>query len=934
MKLWLMCLWVAAASSADVPSAAPLSDPRGNVSAVYALLERVLPGSSSHFYLSLEDGSCGSVLPPCFLVADGPGGVVNVSGTSASELTAGLGTYLRETCGMTFGWARGGGSRVFTPSPWPAVGAPPLARRRVVPYSFAGQVCTHSYSWVWHSWAMWEAYIDRAALSGVNLVYALTGQEEVQWRVFARLGVADKDIRGWFNSPPWLTWSRGQNSHGAGIGGPLPRSWMRAQWELQRSILARYNDLAIRYLLPAFQGVVPGALAAVLHDSRITLINGSVGPPTGWVDALDTSTWDTIADAWMEEILADFPPSPVHMWQMDGFFANGTTWGDATPASTRGDATHASHLLPPPPARANPPCTFSAPLADAYLEGCTTAHGSPCTVRATLADAQAACSADVRCGGVTLEGTASYQVRAGSTPIAHAGETSWVVTNDADCHTLPPDPTWLARGRTAFASLARHDRDAVWGWQGWALNVIGAPSALHKSQFRGFASAPPPGDFVVLDMSEFGSGEWREWGSQDVSFVWTSLHTFGGNDGLKGNASLVSRIPFDALPPVAETAVLGVGYTPEGIDQNPAYYEILQEAPFRTEPLPDVGAYFVARAHRRYGVQGGPSASVTAAWTALAGGAYNMNAGVGDATGVGQLRGSSSQFEEDRHTPTPLLCSTWRAWRSLEAAASDGSVSLVNNEPFRYDLVNTAREVLAQLSTPLSLNFSDATTDARGALSAPLVARTGDAYVALLLELDALVATDEAFLLGPWLVSARAWGANATDCGESALGPHASCADVFECAWVGGGSRRSHCCVPLSALPGGLASLPLLCPPKCLSLPSLLGNARTQLTTWYPATKGAAALMPRDGDYARKQWSGLVKDYYAQRVQLLQTQALANAATPGARWNATTWARTANELAVNWTTAKTAYPVLPVGDAVAVSAALAAKYAHVFTTCG
>lgn len=300
---------VACASALD---ASP--DPRGNVSAVYALLERVLPGSSSHFALALTDGSCGSALPPCFEVSDGPGGVVRVSGSSASELTAGLGVYLREACGMALGWPRGGGSRVFTPTPWPAVGAP-LARRRAVPYTLAGQVCTHSYSWVWHSWAQWEAYIDVAALSGINLAYALTGQEEVQWRVFSQLGVADAYIRGWFNSAPWLTWSRGQNSHGAGIGGALPRSWMKAQWDLQRLILARYGDLNIRYMLPAFQGVVPGALAAVLHDARITLINGSVGPPTGWVDALDTPTWNVIADAWMKELLSDFTPAPSHFYQ-------------------------------------------------------------------------------------------------------------------------------------------------------------------------------------------------------------------------------------------------------------------------------------------------------------------------------------------------------------------------------------------------------------------------------------------------------------------------------------------------------------------------------------------------------------------------------------------------------------------------------------------
>jgi hypothetical protein len=74
-----------------------------------------------------------------------------ITGTSASELTGGLGVYLREHCQMTFGWARGGGSRVFTPATWPRVGSP-LSRARSVPYSHVTQVCTHSYTLAWHDW--------------------------------------------------------------------------------------------------------------------------------------------------------------------------------------------------------------------------------------------------------------------------------------------------------------------------------------------------------------------------------------------------------------------------------------------------------------------------------------------------------------------------------------------------------------------------------------------------------------------------------------------------------------------------------------------------------------------------------------------------------------------------------------------------------------
>ena len=58
------------------------------------------------------------------------------------------------------------------------------------------------------------------------------------------------------------------------------------------------------------------------------------------------------------------------------------------------------------------------------------------------------------------------------------------------------------------------------------------------------------------------------WGA---NFVWTTLHDFGGTDGLKGDLSRINEIPFGALEPEfhRDSGVWGTGFTPEGIDQNP-----------------------------------------------------------------------------------------------------------------------------------------------------------------------------------------------------------------------------------------------------------------------------------------------------------------------------------------------------------------------------
>ena len=54
----------------------------------------------------------------------------------------------------------------------------------------------------------------------------------------------------------------------------------------------------------------------------------------------------------------------------------------------------------------------------------------------------------------------------------------------------------------------------------------------------------PPGKFSIIDMAPDGSGEWLKWGSNywGANFIWTTLHNFGGNDGLKGKLSRINEV--------------------------------------------------------------------------------------------------------------------------------------------------------------------------------------------------------------------------------------------------------------------------------------------------------------------------------------------------------------------------------------------------------
>ena len=173
LPLLLLLVTPVAVAHSSVSPAAPIPSfpPHlvGNVSAVYDLIDRVFAGAqplqplnghgdananldareqvhltpvSNHFALSLVP-ACPGVAQGvnCFTLADernttaswhggdGDGDTsladgevrTSINATTTAELAAGVGYYLRELCGMTVGWQRGGGSFVYLPTAWPTI---------------------------------------------------------------------------------------------------------------------------------------------------------------------------------------------------------------------------------------------------------------------------------------------------------------------------------------------------------------------------------------------------------------------------------------------------------------------------------------------------------------------------------------------------------------------------------------------------------------------------------------------------------------------------------------------------------------------------------------------------------------------------------------------------------------------------------------------
>lgn len=690
---------------------------------------------------------------------------------------------------MTLGWPRGGGSHMVKPAEWPKIGGQ-VVKRRSVPWNYFMNVCTHSYSLVWYDWAAWEKFLDWMALRGINNYLALTGQEEIQYKVFQKFGLSDQEIRSWFNGPAFLTWSRGQNEYGSSIAGPLPRSWMQSQWDLQKSIVARNRELGIIGQLPGFQGNAPAGLAKIKQDSNIT-VQGA----TGWIDAIDpTGLFGEIADEWMKTLIEDFGTD--HWYQLDGYFDGGT-----------------------------------APWLSRQLGAASTGRGNV-------------------------------------------------------------DAAWYKRGKAVWESLNRTDPEAMWSYQGFAWQSF-KDTAETAAAANGFVQAVPKGRFNVIDMAYYDDGLWQKWNESaffGANFIWANLHNFGGTDGTKGDVAKIFDFPFEARDKGHDN-IWGTGFSSEGIDQNPAYYDLMIDQPWRSSRGGDVATALVARAHKRYNLRTSVP-DVDAAWTLLAESVYaGMGSGVQDPVGIGHFPGSySNDWSADGKTPTDSLCKTYHAWGSLIDAADKVDSEL---EPFRYDLVDTGREVLAHVSTPLSIYFHSALSLDKNTPDAGAVNTTGTAYVTLLHDLDSLLGTDQAFLLGSWINMARGLAVpGKEDCAPGTSWPTVQrCADFLE--W----------------------------------------NARVQVTTWIPTPQGAAKIPDGPNEYATKHWQGLTGDYNGARAQKAMEMAL-EAAAQKQTFTTAAFEQMEATHAYDWSVQLSVkYPDAPVGDAVAVSRGLFKKYSQYFQSC-
>lgn len=340
--------------------------------------------------------------------------------------------------------------------------------------------------------------------------------------------------------------------------------------------------------------------------------------------------------------------------------------------------------------------------------------------------------------------------------------------------------------------------------------AVWVAQAWQNCPYPAMIKALPKGDMLVLDLFAESRPQWgdpssswyRKEGFNGHNWVYCMLLNYGGNVGLHGKMQHVIDEYYKARESAFGKTLKGVGMTMEGIENNPVMYELLCELPWREQTF-SKAEWLKKYVEARYGRQ---DKRAEEAWTLLSNSIYNCPAG-------SVQQGTHESILCARPSLKAYQVSSWSEMqdyynpKDVIAAAGkmvEAAPYLKGNNNFEYDLVDIVRQAVAEMGR---LQYPKVVA-AFEEKDLAAFERENNKFLKIILLQDKLLATRPEFKVGKWLHEARSLGDTPAE------------KDQYE--W----------------------------------------NARVQITTW-----GNRAAADAGGlrDYAHKEWSGLLRDFYYRR---------------------------------------------------------------------
>lgn len=366
-----------------------------------------------------------------------------------------------------------------------------------------------------------------------------------------------------------------------------------------------------------------------------------------------------------------------------------------------------------------------------------------------------------------------------------------------------------AAGTKLMAAMKRANPDAKWVIQSWQDNPKQALTDALES-----------GDLIILDLYSDNLPKWNiEGGYGKHDWIYCMLLNFGGNVGLHGRMNTVVDGFYDAMSGDAGKHLVGVGATPEGIENNPVMYELLFELPWRERFKAEewLKGYLKAR----YALDSIPQ-DINQAWKELYSTVYNAPVAY-DADGTVE-----SVFCA-RPAWNVKSASSWRSARLYYYAYSTSHAAELlerhnGNSNYKYDAVDVRRQANADRGNELLMTMADLKETGKEMCDKDSLKALSNEFLALILKQDSLLRGCKEMNVDTWL-----------DAAGSLAG------DDIE-------ARRQY-----------------------------RKNAAMLITVW-----GDSTAANRGGlrDYAHREWSGLLRDLYYKRWKAFFDSELDGAPTP------------------------------------------------------
>lgn len=710
-----------------------IANAQQSLTASIALLQRIVPHHASQFHI----GSLSSNDGKDVFEIESKNQKIVLRGNNGIAIASALYYYLNEYCHAQITW---NGTNLQLPKILPKV---PKKIHKETPYQYRYYLnyCTFNYSMSWWDWKRWEKEIDWMALHGINMPLAITGEEYTWYVVYKEMGFTDDELKDFFSGPSYFAWFWMGNLDG--WGGPLPFSWMKSHFKLQKKILQRERELGMKPVLPAFTGHVPAAFKEKFPSAKLKTTNWKNGFADTYILDSEDPMFAVIGKKFLE---------------------------------TQNKLLGTDHLY----------------SADTFNEN------------------------------------------------------------------EPPsnEPGFLSKlSARVYEGMHQADTAAVWVMQGWLF--YSDRKFWKEKQTEALLNAVPNNKMIILDLATEIEPVWKRTEAfYGKPWIWNMLNNFGGNTNLFGRMETVATEPANALHDSKRGKLVGIGLTMEGIEQNPAMYELMTSHTWSDEAI-NIENWLPHYVFNRYGVRNDDALK---AWGILCKTVYTVPNNKYTRDGAESiLQGRPTLDSFTRWTQTKL---NYEAKDLLPAwdAMIKASDACRNSDGFQFDLVDLTRQVLANYASPLQQNFVAAYHNKDLSSFKKYSAQ----FIELIEDMDRLLATRKDFLLGPWI-------ANARKCGTTEPEKH-----LYEV------------------------------------------NAKDLITLW--GDKDCPL-----NEYACRQWSGLLNDFYKPRWQQFfakTEQALSNQKDV----NLGTFTDRLKDWEWKWVNERKDYPVTTKGNAVEISKKLYKKY--------